>query len=371
LPQVVVGALSAFGWNDRVLALFNDLAELNNLPRPNDLTDQRVAPARVVRVERSFCLAICADGEERPLSAADLPAVGDWLAIDRTSVLHILPRWSALSRLDPDPAGAGAQVLAANVDLVFITAPADRLNPARVERELAVAWDSGAQPVVVLTKADLAVAGAARELAQRLVGADVMPVSAKTGLGLEELRAQLLGPKTAVFLGPSGAGKSTLTNALMGDGTFATAAVRDQDQRGRHTTTSRQLVALPGGGVLIDTPGLRSLGLAGDVSLADAFTDIGSLSRHCRFTDCRHGSEPGCAVTTAVSDGRLIPERLANFQKLEREIAADRRRYDPLARKAGPRLSKEYTKWAKINDKRKTSGRRADPKGSTAGGPQT
>ena len=341
VSTLVPGALTAFGWSDRVLALFNDVAD----------ADADVEPARVVRVERSACVAVFADGEERLLQAATLPAVGDWVAASGGVVRDVLPRWSALTRADPS--GAGVQVLAADVDVVVITAPADRLSPARVERELAVAWNSGAQPLVVLTKCDLAADDVERALRDRLVGVDVLATSATTRQGVEELHARLRPSRTAVLLGPSGAGKSTLANALLDEELLATAAVRDVDQRGRHTTTSRQLVALPGGGVLIDTPGLRSLGLAGDVAVEDVFPDIDALATGCRFADCGHQHEPDCAVIAAASTGALDPARLASFHKLQREVAADARRNDPLAQKAALGVWKSQLKSARLHDKRR------------------
>ena len=339
MPAVPPGALAAYGWNDRVLALFAEV-------------DQPVLePARVVRVERSACSAVFPDGAARWLHAAVLPSVGDWIAVRGEAVHAVLPRWSELSRADP--AGASVQVLAANVDLVLITAPADRLSPARVERELAVAWDSGAQPVVVLTKADLAAVGVEEALAARLVGVDVLAASAPTGRGVSELSQRLRPARTAVLLGPSGAGKSTLANALIGDEVLATGAVREGDQRGRHTTTSRQLVALPGGGVLIDTPGLRSLALGRDVPLDQAFPDIERLAAACRFSDCGHRAEPGCEVVAAASRGELDHERLTSFHKLQREAAAEARRTDPLLRRAEVSIWKSRAKSARLNDKRR------------------
>jgi ribosome biogenesis GTPase len=333
------GALSAFGWTDRVLALFNEVA------------DSTHEPARVVRVERSAFAAVFADGFERLLQASVLPAVGDWIATMGDAVQGVLPRWSELARADPS--GAGAQVLAANMDLVLITAPADRLNPARVERELTVAWDSGAQPVVVLTKCDLADEPGVAHLSERLLGVDVIGTSATTGRGVQELGERLRPASTAVLLGPSGAGKSTLANALLGTETLATGAVRDGDRRGRHTTTSRQLVAVPGGGVLIDTPGLRSLGLAGDLHVEAAFPDIEALAGGCRFSDCRHQTEPGCAVVAAERNGELDHDRLASFRKLEREAAAEARRADPLLRRAELAVWKARTRSARHYDKRR------------------
>ena len=339
MPAVPPGALSAFGWTDRVLALFNDVA------------DPTLEPARVVRVERSACFAVFTDGAERLLHADLLPAVGDWIAARGPVVQAVLPRWSHLTRADPS--GAAVQVLAANIDLVVITAPADRLSPTRVERELAVAWDSGAQPLVVLTKSDLVGVGAQESLASRLVGVDVLATSATSGRGVDELRERLWPARTAVLLGPSGAGKSTLANALIGTDVLATGAVRDSDHRGRHTTSSRQLMAVPGGGVLIDTPGLRSLGLAGDVAVERSFPDIETLAGGCRFSDCGHQTEPGCAVVAAASSGELDLDRLASFRKLQREAAAEARRSDPLLRRAELSVWKSRVKSARLNDKRR------------------
>ncbi len=339
MSQPFPGALIDYGWNERVLALFNEF------------DGPAIQPARVVRVERSACVAVFPDGTEHLLQAPTLPAVGDWVVVEDAVIQAVLARWSELSRADPS--GHGTQVLAANVDLVVITAPADRLSPARVERELALAWDSGAQPLVVLTKADLAPPGLEASLRDRLVGVDVLATSATADLGVEDLRQALRPHRTAVLLGPSGAGKSTLANAVVGGERLATGEVRASDARGRHTTTSRQLVVVPGGGVLIDTPGLRSLGLGAEVDLDAAYPDIESLAVGCRFRDCRHQAEPGCAVTAAAGAGSLDPARLASFAKLQRELAAEARRVDPLARKEELSIWKARVKSARANDKRR------------------
>ncbi len=347
MPRLTFDALVPYGWTDRVLTLFTTVLETDPGPPPGGL-----APARITRVERSACVAVGPDGVERPLRAQPLPAVGDWITFADDAVRHVLPRWSELTRADPG--GAGIQVLAANLDLVAIVTPADRSSPARVEREVALAWDSGAVPLVILTKADLdSAAELVVTLRARLSGAEVVAVSAVNGAGVEDLRARLSPHLTAVLLGPSGAGKSTLANALLGDDRLATAAVRAGDGRGRHTTSSRQLLAVPGGGVLIDTPGLRSLGLAGAVELGAGFPDVESLAARCRFTDCRHDGEPGCAVDAAVADGTLDPDRLRSYRKLERETAAERRRHDPLAQREQRQLWKTRTRDARAHDKRR------------------
>lgn len=268
--------------------------------------------------------------------------VGDWVALDGDAVVEVVPRWSALGRLGPD---GGRQVLAANIDLVLIAVPADRLSSSRVERELVIAWDSGARPVVVLTKLDVAAPGAAEALVSRLGPVDVITTSSVAGQGLEALRAYLVDPVTAAFLGPSGAGKSTLINALLGEERLAVGAVRHHDHRGRHTTTSRQLIPLPSGGSLIDMPGLRALGTdASDEAVAATFPEIDELAAGCRFADCAHETEPGCAVVAAAADGTLEAARLASYRKLIRETAFERRRTDPLARMEEARVWKARTR---------------------------
>jgi ribosome biogenesis GTPase len=258
------------------------------------------------------------------------------------------PRWSELSRLDPVSFGhdrALAQVLAANVDLVIITAPLDRpLSQTRVERETVVAWDAGVRPVVVLTKADRHPdpAAAAAELGRRLVGVDVLVTAALDRQGIEAVAALVRPDRTALLLGASGVGKSTLVNALLDDERMATGGVRRQDARGKHTTTSRHLLAVPGGGVLIDSPGVRSLGLAGgDGGLETAFADVEAWTAGCRFSDCSHDTEPGCAVKAALDSGELDPGRLRSWQKLRREVEALERKGDPKATATHRREMKE------------------------------
>lgn len=350
MPSLTFDVLVPYGWSDRVLALYvscTDAVQDHGGGGPSE----PLSPARVVRVTRSSCVAVFPDGAERRLRGEPLPAVGDWIAAEADWVRAVLPRWSALTR--GDPSGVGEQTLAANVDIVAVTTPADRSSAARVERELAIAWDSGAVPLVVVTKADLGGGPVAAGLEARLSGVEVVTVSAATGAGVGELRARLAPHRTVVLIGPSGAGKSTLANAVLGADVLATAAVRAGDARGRHTTTSRQLLTIPGGGVLIDTPGLRSLGLPVDVDVGAGFPDVEALAAGCRFADCRHEEEPGCAVAAAVQTGELDPDRLQSFRKLAREAAADRVRHDPLARQAQRRVWKGYTKDARANEKRR------------------
>lgn len=334
-------ALVPYGWSDRVAALYF------SQPGGNMGT-----PARVSRVERSACVVVDASGAERLLPMAAPVAIGDWVVAGADRVEAVLARWSSLERQDPDESGE-AQVLAANVDLVLVTVPADRPNAARAERELALAWESGARPAVVLTKSDLGDERLASEMASRLAGADIIATSGQTGAGVGQLAALLAPGLTAVLMGPSGAGKSTLANALIGESRQATAAVRDQDRRGRHTTSSRQLFALAGGGVIIDTPGLRRLGLISAEGIGDTFPDVDQLASACRFRDCQHGNEPGCAVTAAIAAGELPAARLASFRKLVREAAAEQRRTDPLARRESLRLWKQRAKEARRHDKRR------------------
>jgi ribosome biogenesis GTPase len=260
--------------------------------------------------------------------AAELPTVGDWVAalasddLDAPLIEAVLKRASAITRGDPGNT-SDIQVLAANIDTVFVVHPiAEPPNLRRIERELSVAWDSRAAPVVVLTKADLcADPDAARAAVESVaLGADVLVTNALAVDGAQAILQYISGHRTAVLVGPSGAGKSTIINALLGEQRQATCEVRVSDGRGRHTTVTRELIQMPDGGVLIDTPGLRALGLTGsEEGIASAFPDIEQTSRSCRFRDCTHTVEPGCAVRAAVESGLLLPERLASYHKLMRE----------------------------------------------------
>jgi ribosome biogenesis GTPase len=310
-------------------------------------------PGRVTTVHRGESDVVTCAGARR-VTAPPGVGTGDWVGIDGDRLEVVLTRRSALTRQRSDDADE-RQVIAANVDVVLITVPLDRdVNLNRLERELVVAWESGAVPAVALTKADLhpAPQEAVDAVVARDPRVDVVVTSAVTGAGVEEV-ARLLQPnRTAVLLGSSGAGKSTIVNRLLGSDVQATAEVRAGDAKGRHTTTTRDLLLVPSGGVLIDTPGIRGLLLwsAGD-GLSAAFPDIEELAGSCRFRDCDHGPEPGCAVRAAVADGSLAPERLASYQKLKREVAWADRSADPAA------AAEERRRWKQIHREMKGRGR--------------
>lgn len=283
-------------------------------------------PARVVRVDRGRCDLITTNGPVRADSSAVTgPCTGDWAALRdgaEPRVEALLPRRTAIVRASASRDSHG-QVLAANVDTVVLAVPAGgSWDAGRLERLLALAWESGARPVVALTKIDQAAAPEEllHEAAALAPGADTVATSGVTGEGIDALAALLTG--TVVLLGTSGAGKSTLGNALLGEEALATGAIRAADGKGRHTTVRRELLPLPGGGVLIDTPGLRGVGLfdAAD-GVGQVFADVEELARECRFADCAHRAEPGCAVLAAVESGELPERRLTSYRKLLRENA--------------------------------------------------
>jgi len=271
----------------------------------------------------------------------DLPAVGDWVAVKRTTIeggratiQGILPRKSLFSR---KAAGdeTTEQILAANVDTAFLVTGLDRdFNLRRIERYLVMAWESGASPVVVLNKADLEDDLDLRrdEVQAIALGVPVHVISARDRTGLEQLDHYLLPGQTIAVLGSSGVGKSTLINRFLGEDRLRTRAVREDDQRGRHTTTHRELVRLAGGALLIDTPGMRELQLwSADSGVAETFEDIAALAGDCHFADCAHEHEPRCAVKQAVADGRLDAARLESFLKLQKELSHLAVRQDALA----------------------------------------
>ncbi|MBL0277203.1 MAG: ribosome small subunit-dependent GTPase A [Anaeromyxobacter sp.] len=280
------------------------------------------------------------------LEEAALPGVGDWVVLDeapradRTAVIErVLARRTVFTR-----GAAGrqvrAQVVAANVDLVFAVCGLDAdFNVRRIERYLARIWASGARPAVILSKADLCQDAAARaaEVARHCPAVPVLLTSVVQATGLAAVQAIILPGLTVALVGSSGAGKSTLANALLGEARLPTGEVRARDGRGRHVTTHRQLVQLPGGGLLLDTPGMRELQLVDEQGLDAVFEDVAALAAGCRFPDCRHGTEPGCAVRAAVEAGELAPDRLEHLRKLEREAQAFQRRHDVRLRRQAAR----------------------------------
>ena len=282
--------------------------------------------------------------------AGDFPAAGDWVATtpraaEGTATIHALvPRRTSFTRADEH---GSEQVLAANLETVFLVAALNRdFNPRRLERYAALAWSSGALPVVVLNKADLSddVPARTAEAAAAAPGMAIHAVSAATGVGLDTLHAYLTPGQTIALLGSSGVGKSTLTNRLLGEDRQAVSGIREDDARGRHTTIERELIPLPSGALLLDTPGLRSVGLWDAAEgLDEAFGDIAALADRCRFRDCGHESEPGCAVRAAVASGELPAGRLEDLRRLEREQqAAERRSASGHQRAAVNRASRQF-----------------------------
>ncbi|MCG3191616.1 MAG: putative ribosome biogenesis GTPase RsgA [Thermoanaerobaculia bacterium] len=274
-----------------------------------------------IRGELTGRLRFMADSRE------ELPVTGDWVAArafpgEDLSIIHaVLPRQTLLCRRAAGTEGE-RQPLAANVDAAWILGSMNRdFNPSRLERYLALVTGCGIAPLVLLSKSDLVPEASARAEILGQLPASVCPhlVSSKTGEGLDRLRRELAPGRTIALLGSSGAGKSTLINALAGAELRLTGEIRDADQRGRHTTTSRDLVVLPGGGLILDSPGLREAGLASGLTAEDGFGDISALGESCRFRDCRHEAEPGCSVRAAVELGELDARRLENFRKLRKE----------------------------------------------------
>jgi len=340
--------LGRFGWDDSVRTRWMAAVATAD---PTRFDGQPLVAGRVVRTSRRFTYVATVDGLVQALAPHELdppPVAGDWVAlwdggVERGArVEAVARRTTELARRDP-AGGSDGQVLASNVDLVLAVFGLDRpVRPGRVERSLVLAHDSGAVPVVVLTKVDAVddadeQAAAVRALAGDV---DVILVSSVTGSGTDELASRLAPHRTAVLVGESGAGKSTLVNRLAGREVQRTAEVRTADAKGRHTTVTRDLIVLDGGGVVIDTPGLRALGLLDSAGgVAATFDDIETLSGQCRFRDCAHGDEPGCAVTAAVAAGTLDAERLVRYHGVLAELAEADQAVTEAARKSRGRPS--------------------------------
>jgi ribosome biogenesis GTPase len=321
--------IEEYGWSDLLARDFAPHAREGHIP------------GRIIIQHRDAYVVVSDGGELRgkisgrllhEAGAAGYPAVGDWVALapneaEGATVIHaVLPRRTAFVRRAVTDSSQGLQVIAANIDVAFVVTSLNAdLNSRRIERYLAAAWQSGARAVVVLTKSDLCddPKGQTAEIAALAADCPVLAVSARQGLGLDALLGQIRPGETGVLIGSSGVGKSTLINSLLGEERMATHAIREGDDHGRHTTSHRQLILLPGGGLLIDTPGIREVGLIDvDEGVSLVFDEIERLIQDCRFTDCRHANEPGCAVRSALRSGALDADRWAHFEKLGLETAA-------------------------------------------------
>jgi ribosome biogenesis GTPase / thiamine phosphate phosphatase len=331
--------LNSYGWSDTLQQQFQTYAA------------RGLAPARVIVQQRGLYALATATGEvsarlsgrfAHEAAEGDYPVAGDWVAITvrpteaKATIHHLLPRRSAFKRKAVGGGGPAMQVVAANVDMALLVASLNGdLNARRIERYLATAWESGANPVVVLTKADLCADAEARkaEIEAVVSGVPVHVVSAVTGQGQAGLSQSFAPGQTAALLGSSGVGKSSLVNALAGASLMATQPIREDDARGRHTTTHRQLVLLPNGRLVLDTPGMRELGLwDADAGVSATFAEVEAAIAQCRFRDCSHDTEPGCAVQAMLADGRLDHGRWRNYEKLQRELDHLARKEDPVQR---------------------------------------
>lgn len=348
-----IDALHVLGWDDRFAALL--AADAPGLVAGRILSEERgqyVVASGEGEGPASPSGRLRHDAELDPTAA--WPAVGDWVALERPAgdgaaiehrrIQRVLTRRTAVIRRAPGDRKMPTQVLAANVDIVFVVTSAnEEFSVRRLERYVTVAWESGATPIVLLSKVDLTddLEGFRLQVEMAAPGVDVIAVSAVTGHGVEDVRRHLGVGRTVVFTGSSGVGKSSIVNALAGEPLLDTGGIRLDDARGRHTTTRRQLVRLVDG-MLIDTPGLRELGVMDGEGLTTAFDDVERLVVECRFSDCQHKSEPGCAIRAALDGGSLDRGRFAAYEKLQREAQRAALATDALGRRA------ERRKWAII-----------------------
>ncbi|MEQ1788669.1 MAG: ribosome small subunit-dependent GTPase A [Acidimicrobiales bacterium] len=333
-------SLAPIGWSDRWAALLTEHGPT-------------AEPARVLRHD-GVAVHVRTPAGDRSVKlrrGVEAVTVGDWLAVEGEQVLGLLARASLLRRRAAG--GDDVQLLAANIDLVLLACGLDRpVTAGRIQRGEALAWDAGAHPILVLTKADLAsdVGEVVDRIQQEHPGLEWLVTSSTTGEGIDALRERLAGG-TSVLLGESGAGKSRLVNAVLGSDAAIVGAVREGDAKGRHTTTNRQLHVLDSGGVLIDSPGIREVGLAGDEESVDAtFADIEDVATTCHFSDCTHEGEPGCAVAIAVAAGEIAQERVEAYAALRREAASSARRADEHERRT---YERKFTKAVKAHVKSK------------------
>ncbi|NTX66412.1 ribosome small subunit-dependent GTPase A [Myxococcus sp. CA051A] len=348
-------SLETFGWGPELAQAFSVVVASSPLPLvPGRVVRQHRGLVSVQTAERTLWARTAGKLLHQAPGAESLPTVGDWVAMlmppgKGEGMLHaVLPRKSLLVRREVGREQGGGQLIAANLDVVLLVAGLDsNFNPRRIERALTLAWSSGATPAVLLTKVDLhddatSLVQAVEALAP---GVPVLALSSWTGEGLDAVRALLPSGKTGALLGSSGVGKSTLVNRLLGEERLATQSVRVEDDKGRHTTTHRELFLLPHGALLIDGPGMRELGLMGDEEegIEQTFADILELAEGCRFNDCTHQGEPGCAVRAAVKAGTLPEERLSSFEKLQKEKAFQSRQTSPAAQREQRKFEKGRT----------------------------
>jgi ribosome biogenesis GTPase / thiamine phosphate phosphatase len=342
--------LERFGWNDEIARAFEEHAP-------------GLEPGRIAVQHRGVWEVVTKDGDalveitgrfRHAAEPGELPVVGDWVGLRDGPIDAVLPRSSKFSRKTAWTE-VSEQVLVANVDVAFLVMGLDErdFKVRRLERYLTTAWEGGATPVIVLNKVDLAsdLEAQIAETETVAFGVPIHAVSAETGEGVEDLRRHLTGNRTVALLGSSGVGKSSIINRLLGEEHFRIADVRS-DGRGRHTTTHRELVPVPGGGVIVDTPGLRELQLwESDGGLDQAFADVAELVAQCRFSDCEHRTEPGCAIKSALADGSLASERWESYLKLQRELARLESKLDPKLR------SEQRKKWAAVTKSHRHRGK--------------
>lgn len=318
--------LAALGWRLHFAERFAPLAAEGLLPARVAVRHNQLY--RLYSEQGELLAEVSGKVRHEAAGHQDFPVVGDWVAMSarasesRATIHAILPRLSRFSRKAAGPE-TEEQVLAANVDTVFLVAGLDGdFSPRRLERYLVMAWDSGASPVILLSKSDLCDDVPARlaEIEAIAAGVPLHAVSSRRGEGLDAVRRHLAPGRTVALLGSSGVGKSTLVNALLGEQRLRTREVRLSDSRGRHTTTSRELIALPEGGLVIDTPGMRELAPWDAGAVLPSFEDVDELAAGCAFKDCQHQAEPRCAVLAAVEQGRLPSDRLEGYRKLQREL---------------------------------------------------
>ena len=342
--------LERFGWNDEIARAFEEHAP-------------GLEPGRVAVQHRGVWEVVTKDGDalveitgrlRHAAEPGELPVVGDWVGLRDGPIDAVLPRASKFSRKTAWTE-VSEQVLVANVDVSFLVMGLDErdFKVRRLERYLTTAWEGGATPVIVLNKVDLAsdLEAQIAETETVAFGVPIHAVSAETGEGVDELRRHLAGNRTVALLGSSGVGKSSIINRLLGEEHFRIGDVRS-DGRGRHTTTHRELVPVPGGGVIVDTPGLRELQLwESDDGLDQAFADVAELVAQCRFSDCEHRTEPGCAIKSALADGSLASERWESYLKLQRELARLESKLDPKLR------SEQRKKWVAVTKSHRHRGK--------------